>query len=88
MLSVSNLSKSFKIKKDEFVTAVESVSFSFNTKERFILLGLNGAGKSTTFKMLTAEEKPTSGMIKINGRDILEIHNNPELMKNTIGYCP
>jgi len=88
MISVSNLSKTFKVNKGEAFTAVESVSFSFNTKDRFILLGLNGAGKSTTFKMLTAEEVPTSGTIKVNGIDIREIHDNTELMKNLIGYCP
>lgn len=38
--------------------------------------------------MLTAEEKPTSGIIKLNGIDINEIHDNPELLKNIIGYCP
>jgi ABC-type multidrug transport system ATPase subunit len=38
--------------------------------------------------MLTAEERPTSGSIKINGMDINEIHDHPELMKNIIGYCP
>jgi ABC-type multidrug transport system ATPase subunit len=38
--------------------------------------------------MLTAEERPSSGSIKINGIDIDEIHTNPELMKNMIGYCP
>jgi len=31
---------------------------------------------------------PTSGTIKVNGIDIREIHDNTELMKNLIGYCP
>lgn len=38
--------------------------------------------------MLTAEERPSSGSIKINGMDINEIHDNTELMRNVIGYCP
>jgi ABC-type multidrug transport system ATPase subunit len=35
-------------------------------------LGVNGAGKSTTFKCLTAAEDPTEGNIKISGLDIKE----------------
>lgn len=41
--------------------AVEDVSFVVNTGECFGLLGVNGAGKSTTFKMLSAIELPTKG---------------------------
>jgi len=41
--------------------AVEDVNFIVNSGECFGLLGVNGAGKSTTFKMLTAVELPTKG---------------------------
>ena len=50
--------------------AVENLSFGLSKGECFGLLGVNGAGKSTTFKMLTAEEAPTSGSIKIQGMDM------------------
>lgn len=45
--------------------AVENLSFGLSKGECFALLGINGAGKSTTFKTLTAEEEPTSGTIKV-----------------------
>lgn len=70
------------------VEAIKSISFSFENKDRFILLGLNGAGKSTTFKCLTAEEKPSDGRIMINGVNIEAISDHPEKLKNSIGYCP
>jgi ABC-type multidrug transport system ATPase subunit len=41
--------------------AVKGISFSLKKDECFILLGVNGAGKSTTFKCLASEENPTSG---------------------------
>jgi len=40
------------------------------TGECFALLGVNGAGKSTTFKSLTREVQPTSGKVFIGGFDI------------------
>jgi ABC-type multidrug transport system ATPase subunit len=45
--------------------AVENLSFGLSKGECFALLGINGAGKSTTFKTLTAEEEPTSGKITV-----------------------
>jgi ATP-binding cassette subfamily A (ABC1) protein 3 len=49
------------------------------------LLGVNGAGKSTTFKSLTKEVLPTSGSIQIAGINVSE---NFEKAKRMIGYCP
>ena len=43
--------------------AVEQISFGLDYGECFALLGVNGAGKSTTFKSLTAEVKPSEGHI-------------------------
>lgn len=50
--------------------AVENLSFGLSAGECFALLGVNGAGKSTTFKSLTCEVQPTSGKIEINAVDI------------------
>lgn len=50
--------------------AVESLSFGLSKGECFALLGVNGAGKSTTFKVLTMEEEATSGKVSINGMDM------------------
>ena len=51
------------------------------------LLGVNGAGKSTTFKSLTKEVTPTSGKITINDNDVLSYRGFNEV-KRYIGYCP
>lgn len=53
--------------------------------ECFCLLGVNGAGKSTTFKSLTNEVVPTHGEITING---LNINNDFNRVRKLIGYCP
>lgn len=43
--------------------AVRFLSFGVQFGEVFALLGVNGAGKSTTFKILTGEVKPTRGRV-------------------------
>lgn len=50
--------------------AVKKASFALDYGECFALLGVNGAGKSTTFKSLTRDITPTLGEISIAGFDI------------------
>jgi cell division transport system ATP-binding protein len=49
--------------------ALERVSLHVEPKEFVIIVGPSGAGKSTLFKLLTREEKPTSGKIIVGGMD-------------------
>ena len=51
--------------------AVERISFGLDYGECFALLGVNGAGKSTTFKSLTRDIVPTNGQISIAGHNVL-----------------
>ncbi|MCB9423362.1 MAG: ATP-binding cassette domain-containing protein [Ardenticatenaceae bacterium] len=50
-------------------TAVHDVSFSIEPGEIVGYIGVNGAGKSTTIKMLTGILQPTAGQIRVLGRD-------------------
>jgi ABC-2 type transport system ATP-binding protein len=75
---VSSLTKKF----GDFV-AVNSVSFQVYRGEIFGFLGANGAGKSTTIRMLSGLLSPTSGDASVGGYDIAK---QPELVKRRIGY--
>lgn len=75
MIIVKDLSKKFK----EF-SAVDNVSFEVKKGEIFGFLGPNGAGKSTTIKMLTTLLHPTSGVIRIDGKD--PVHEQAEVRKS------
>ena len=65
--------------------AVEKLSFGLSKGECFALLGVNGAGKSTTFKTLVAEDAPTSGKVTIQG---IDIDKNFNRARKLLGYCP
>ena len=66
-------------------TAVNNVTFDVEQGEVFGLLGSNGAGKSTTIKMLTTLLPPTSGRARVAGFDIL--HQKADV-RRSIGYVP
>ncbi len=83
-LHIENLSKSYKRRlrqpglwgalkgllssQFEDVEAVKKISFSINRGEKVGLIGENGAGKSTTLKMLTGIIAPTSGSLEVLGQ--------------------
>ena len=69
----------------EKIVAIKNINFCVESGECFGLLGLNGAGKTSTFKCITQEFSPTNGNIYINGQDT---YNNFEKFKTLIGYCP
>ncbi len=77
-IEVRNLTKKF----GSFVS-VDDVSFSIPQGEIFGFLGANGAGKSTTIKMLCGLLEPTSGDAFVGGYSIVK---DPEKVKENIGY--
>ena len=62
ILKTTNLCKSFSGQ-----TAVNNISLNIEKNSVYGLLGANGAGKSTTLKMITGILKPTSGSIEFDG---------------------
>jgi ABC-2 type transport system ATP-binding protein len=77
-IEVKNLTRRF----GSFV-AVSDVSFEVRAGEIFGFLGSNGAGKSTTIRMLCGLLQPTSGTATVGGIDVIR---DPEGVKRRIGY--
>src|SRR5690349_4173939 len=63
--------------------AVDDLSFSVEQGEIFGFLGANGAGKSTTIRMLCGLLRPTSGTATVGG---IDVSRDPEGVKRCIGY--
>lgn len=79
-IKAENLTKKYKDK-----IAVNSINLSINDGEMYALLGVNGAGKSTTIKMLSCLIKPTSGDALLNGNSIV---SDSEKVKRIINVSP
>ena len=78
--------KTEKLRKEyRDVTAVRSLDLSIEQGELFALLGVNGAGKSTTIKMLSCLCTPTGGEAFLNGKSIV---HDPAAVKTIIGVSP
>jgi ABC-type multidrug transport system ATPase subunit len=67
IIEVSHLSKQFKE-----IHAVNDLSFTVNEGDVYGFLGQNGAGKSTTIRMLLTLITPTGGSIKIFGKELVQ----------------
>jgi ABC-2 type transport system ATP-binding protein len=80
MIEVSNLTKRFAGR-----TAVENLSFSVARGEIVGLLGENGAGKSTTMRILSCFLPATSGTVSVSGFDVFQ---QSEEVRRRIGYMP
>src|SRR5687768_1495704 len=65
IIQVNNLSKQYRS-----VKAVNDISFTLNKGDVYGFLGQNGAGKSTTIRMLLTLIKPTSGTIHLFSKDL------------------
>jgi len=67
------------------LTAVDGIDLNIKKGELFALLGPNGAGKTTTINMLCCLLKPTGGIARIMGYDVLK---QPYRVKEIIGVSP
>lgn len=79
-LVLKGLSKRYKE-----VLAVNQLHLGVNNAECFGLLGINGAGKTSTFKMMTGDELISSGDVWIRGKSM---KNEMIGAQRTISYCP
>lgn len=72
ILKVQNLTKKYG-KKDTEVVALDNVSFSVEKGEFIAIVGASGSGKSTLLHLMGGVDKPTSGKVFINGKDIYQL---------------
>ncbi|WP_332021315.1 ABC transporter ATP-binding protein [Kaistella sp.] len=81
---VSNLTKTYGKGKAK-ILAVDDVSFDVNPGEIFGLIGPDGAGKTTIFRMLTTVLLPDSGSATVEGLDMVKKYKK---IRRILGYMP
>ena len=79
-ISVQNISKSYKK-----IKAVDNVSFEVNSGELFGLIGPDGAGKTTIFRILTTLLVTDEGKATVADLDVV---NDYKTIRNSVGYMP
>jgi len=80
-MKVTGLMKEY----DTGLRAVNGINLKLYEDQIFILLGHNGAGKSSTINMLTGLFSPTSGSAEVFGIDMLR---DVDKVRNLMGFCP
>lgn len=73
------------VKKFGDVTAVDGLTLSVAPGEIFGLVGPDGAGKTTTMRLLTGVMQPTAGSATVLG---VEVTRDPEAIRHRLGYVP
>ena len=84
MLLTQDLTKIYQTNKGPLL-AVNKMSFGTKPKSCFGLLGINGAGKSTAFKMFTGDERITAGECWTAG---FSLKKQKQKAQSAVGYCP
>ncbi len=80
MVEYININKSY-----EGEPAVKDISFKVDQGELFGLIGPDGAGKSTLFRILTTVLLPDSGNVLFNGKDVVDDY---KYVRRNVGYMP
>ena len=75
ILKVENLSKKYG-KGESEVVAVDNVSFSVEKGEFLAIVGSSGSGKSTLLHLLGGVDRPTSGKVYVDGKDIYSLSDD------------
>lgn len=80
VIQIETVSKNFGS-----VKALQAVSFAVKPGELFGLIGPDGAGKTTLFKILVTLTLPDSGRATVSGRDVVQ---DFRYLRHTVGYMP
>ena len=83
-VEVKNVKKTFKAEKST-VTALESISFEVTPGELFGVIGPDGAGKTTLFRILTTLMLADEGVAHVDGLDVVK---DFKTIRKHVGYMP
>lgn len=72
MIELKQITKQFHVNGDT-ITALDDVSLTIEKGEIFGIIGRSGAGKSTLIRMINLLERPTTGVVEIEGQDITQL---------------
>ena len=87
MIKIENVIKTYDMGENS-VKALQGVSFTINQGEFVSIMGPSGSGKSTCMNMIGCLDRPSSGLVEINGKETAKMSEKElaELRNKTIGF--
>lgn len=87
MIRIENVTKTYDMGENS-VKALQGVSFTINQGEFVSIMGPSGSGKSTCMNMIGCLDRPSSGLVEINGKETAKMSEKElaELRNKTIGF--
>ena len=87
IIQLKNVTKKYNVGEKEF-KALDGINLSIKEGDFVVVLGPSGAGKSTLLNLIGGMDSPTSGTIKIDGKDISNYNENEltEYRADTVGF--
>ncbi|MBP2058317.1 putative ABC transport system ATP-binding protein [Lactobacillus colini] len=76
ILKVSAVTKTYGKKNEKQYQALKGIDFSIESGEFVAIMGASGSGKTTLLNIISTLDKPTTGTVMINGRDISNLNAN------------
>lgn len=88
IIEAKNLNKSYKLSKDNIVHALNGLSLKIEKGEIVAIMGPSGSGKSTLLNMFGILDKPTSGEVAIEGRNVSKAKKKhfPKIRSEMVGF--
>ncbi len=87
LIELQNVSKIYKLGKTE-IQALKNISLKIERGEAIAIIGPSGCGKSTLLHLIGCLDKPTSGKILIDGKDVSKMNENElaKIRREKIGF--
>lgn len=88
LIQVENLSKIFNRHRPDEVRALEGICLQINKGEGLVLQGASGSGKTTLLSLLGCMARPTSGSVRLAGRDVAKLPERflTAIRRRTFGF--
>ncbi|MDP6047550.1 MAG: ABC transporter ATP-binding protein [Phycisphaerae bacterium] len=88
LLELTDVCKTYQQARDDQVAVLSNISLTVKSGQAIAIVGPSGSGKSTLLNLIGALDRPTSGTVRLDGRDLTSLKTKQlaELRRDRIGF--